>query len=64
MGSVPEQPQAVSLHEEKLILSAEKTTSANGCGFFSAAFSRPAPVCPSDRVSRGVFLSLERSQRI
>ena len=33
MGSVPEQPLAVSLHEGKLILSAEKTTSANGLWF-------------------------------
>ncbi len=30
------------------------------CGFFLAAFSRPASACPSDRVSRGVFYCSER----
>ena len=34
------------LYGEKLILSEEETTSAGGCGVFSAAFSRPAPTCP------------------
>ena len=58
MGSAPEQPQAVLLNDKKTILSVEKTTSANGCGLFPVAFSRPASACPSDRVSRGVFLSL------
>ena len=49
---------------KKWILPVEETTSGGRCGFFLAAFSRPASACPSDRVSRGVFLSLERSQRI
>ena len=40
---------------EKLILAEEETTSAGGCGFSLAAFSRPASACPSDRVSRGTF---------
>ena len=45
---------------KKWILPVEETTSGGRCGFFLAAFSRPASACPSDRVSRGVFLSLER----
>ena len=44
---------------KKWILPVEETTSGGRCGFFLAAFSRPASACPSDRVSRGVFLSLE-----
>ena len=58
------QSTAVLFKYEKLILAEEETTSAGGCGVSLAAFSRPASACPSDRVSRGVFLSLERSQRI
>ena len=58
------QSTAVLFKYEKLILAEEETTSGGRCGFFLAAFSRPASACPSDRVSRGVFLSLERSQRI
>ena len=46
---------------KKWILPVEETTSGGRCGFFLAAFSRPASACPSDRVSRGVFLPLERS---
>ena len=53
-----------SLKYEHIILSIEGTTSGGRCGFSLAAFSRPASACPSDRVSQGVFLSLERSQRI
>ncbi|MUU10474.1 MAG: hypothetical protein EP146_03445 [Oscillibacter sp.] len=40
---------------KKWILPVEETTSGGRCGFFLAAFSRPASACPSDRVSRGVF---------
>ena len=54
------QSTAVLFKYEKLILAEEETTSAGGCGVSLAAFSRPASACPSDRVSRGVFLSLER----
>lgn len=54
----------VAFRYERIILAVEETTSANRCGSSLAAFSRPASACPSDRVSRGVFLSLERSQRI
>ncbi|OUP13642.1 hypothetical protein B5F35_03185 [Anaeromassilibacillus sp. An200] len=56
MGSAPEQPQAVSFQYEKMILFAEETAPANGWGSFPAAFSRPAPACPSGRVPQGVFL--------
>ena len=58
------QSMAVLFKYEKLILAEEETTSSGRCGVSLAAFSRPASACPSDRVSRGVFLSLERSQRI
>ena len=58
------QSTAVLFKCEKLILAEEETTSAGGCGVSLAAFSRPASACPSDSVSQGVFLSLERSQRI
>lgn len=54
------QSTAVLFKYEKLILAEEETTSAGGCGVSLAAFSCPASACPSDRVSRGVFLSLER----
>ena len=50
------QSMAVLFKYEKLILSKEETTSGHGCGFFPADFSCPAPVCPSDRVSQGVFI--------
>ena len=40
---------------KKWILPVEETTSGGRCGFFLAAFSRPASACPSDRVSQGVF---------
>ena len=53
-----------SLIYEEIILSLEETTSGSRCGSSLAAFSRPASACPSDSVSQGVFLSLERSQRI
>ena len=53
-----------SLIYEEIILSVEETTSGGRCGSSLAAFSRPASACPSDMVSQGVFLSLERSQRI
>ena len=55
------QSTAVLFKYEKLILAEEETTSANRSGSSLAAFSRPASACPSDRVSRGVFLPLERS---
>ena len=58
------QSRTVSLIYEEIILSVEETTSGSGCGSSVAAFSRPTASCPSDRVSQGVFLSLERSQRI
>ena len=58
------QLRTVSLIYEEIILSAEETTSGGRCGSSLAAFSRPASACPSDMVSQGVFLSLERSQRI
>ncbi len=58
------QSTAVLFKYEKLILAEEETASSGRCGVSLAAFSRPASACPSDRVSRGVFLSLERSQRI
>lgn len=58
------QSTAILFKYEKLILAEEETTSSGRCGVSLAAFSRPASACPSDRVSRGVFLSLERSQRI
>ena len=61
MKENPEQLITASLIYEEIILSVEETTSGSRC---LAAFSRPASACPSDRVSRGVFLSLERSQRI
>lgn len=63
MGRVLGQPPTV-LRYEKTILAVEETTSAGRCGSSLAAFSRPASACPSDSVSQGVFLSLERSQRI
>ena len=50
-----------SLIYEEIILSVEETTSGSRCGSSLAAFSRLASACPSDRVSRGVFLPLERS---
>lgn len=59
-----EQLITASLIYEEIILSVEETTSGSRCGSFCAAFSRPASACPSDSVSQGVFLSLERSQRI
>lgn len=59
-----EQLITASLIYEEIILSVEETTSGGRCGSSLAAFSRPASACPSDRVSRGVFLSLGRSQRI
>ena len=54
----------LSVEEKEIILSVEETTSGGRCGSSLAAFSRPASACPSDMVSQGVFLSLERSQRI
>ena len=59
-----EQLITASLIYEEIILSLEETTSGSRCGSSLAAFSRPASACPSDSVSQGVFLSLERSQRI
>ena len=64
MKENPEQLITASLIYEEIILSVEETTSGGRCGSSLAAFSRPASACPCDRVSRGVFLSLERSQRI
>ena len=58
------QLRTVSLIYEEIIWSVEETTSGGRCGSSLAAFSRPASACPSDRVSQGVFLSLERSQGI
>lgn len=58
------QLRTVFLIYEEIILSVEETTSGGRCGSSLAAFSRPASACPSDMVSQGVFLSLERSQRI
>ena len=49
---------------KKWILPVEETTSGSRCGSSLAVFSRPASACPSDRVTQGVFLPLERSQRI
>ena len=64
MKETPEQLITASLIYEEIILSVEETTSANRCGSSLAAFSRPASACPSDSVSQGVFLSLERSQKV
>ena len=64
MKENPEQLITASLIYGEIILSVEETTSGSRCGSFGAAFSRPASACPSDSVSQGVFLSLERSQRI
>ena len=60
MKEKPEQLITASFIYEEIILSVEETTSGGRCGSSLAAFSRPASACPSDRVSRGVFLSLER----
>ena len=64
MKEKTEQLITASFIYERIILAVEETTSANRCGSSLAAFSRPASACPSDMVSQGVFLSLERSQRI
>ena len=64
MKENPEQLITASLIYEEIILSVEETTSGGRCGFSFVTFLHPASACPSDRVSRGVFLSLERSQRI
>ena len=64
MKEKPEQLITASFIYEEIILSVEETTSGGRCGSSLAAFSRPASACPSDRVSRGVFLSLERSQKV
>ena len=58
------QSTAVLFKYEKLILAEEETTSAGGCGVSLAAFSRPASAWRYDGLTRGVFLSLERSHRI
>ncbi len=63
MSRVFEQPKTIC-RNEKAILAVEETTSGSRCGSSLAAFSRPASACPSDRMSQGVFLSLERGQRI
>lgn len=55
--------RTVSLIYEEIIWSVEETTSGSGCGLSVAAFSRLASACPSGRVSRGVFLSLEGVKR-
>lgn len=55
------QPPTV-LRNEKNILAVEETTSASRCGVSLAAFSRPASVCPSDRMSQGTFVALFRKQ--
>ena len=60
MKEKPARLITASLIHEEIILSVEETTSGSRCGFSCAAFSRPASACPSDRVSRGVFLLLER----
>lgn len=57
-------PVAAQLECEKKIKTVEESTSAEGCGFPPAAFSRPASACRYDGLTRGVFLSLERSHRI
>ena len=41
MGSASEQPQAVLSNDKKIILSAEKTTLANECGFFFRGLFTP-----------------------
>ena len=64
MKEKPEQLITASFIYEEIILSVEETTSGGRCGSSLAAFSRPASACPSDLVSQGVFLSLERSQGI
>lgn len=51
------QSMAVLFKYEKLILAEEETTSSGRCGVSLAAFSRPASACPSDRVSRGIFVA-------
>ena len=59
MKEKPEQLITASFIYEEIILSVEETTSGGRCGS-----SLAASACPSDMVSQGVFLSLERSQRI
>lgn len=49
------------LYGEKLILSEEETTSAGGCGVFSAAFSRPCSQPVLEQLARGVFLIQQRN---
>ena len=51
------QPLTASLRYEKIILSAEKTTSGGGCGSLIAAFLCPASACQNDRVPQGFFVS-------
>ena len=64
MGNGAQQFLTTLSRYEHMIIVLEETTSSSRCGSSFAAFSLPASACPSDRVSQGVFLSSERSQRI
>ncbi|OUO38729.1 hypothetical protein B5F88_11225 [Flavonifractor sp. An306] len=63
MRANPARSRTASLIYEKIILSVEETTSGCRCGSSLAAFSRPASACPKGRLTQGVFLFAERSQK-